>query len=252
MLLAAPLAASGQEPVGEPVAARERENASPASLGYKWEFLVAPYLMFPHMNGTLNLRLIQAEVDAGPGDIFSRLQFGAMLFLEAHSGVWAVSLDGLYMNLSETAGDGLAEVGARQGMVELAGYRRLVPWLEVLAGARLNIVGGEIELLPTAGPSFLKVDYTRAWVDPIAGVRVSLPAGTRWLFLLRADVGGFGLASTFAWQVYPIASFRVSKLFAVAAGYRVLDLDYETGRATDLFKYDMTTFGPFIGISFHF
>jgi len=119
------------------------------------------------MSGTVDLRLIQAEVDASPGDIFSRLQFGAMLFLEAHTGLWAISLDGLYMNLRETAGQGLAEVGVRQGMVELTGY-------------------------------------------------------------------------------------RVSKLFGVAVGYRVLSMDYESGSFDDLFKYDVTTFGPQLGVSFHF
>ena len=252
LLLGAPLPAAAQDRPDESQPTEERSDASPASLGDRWEFVAAPYLLFPHMSGTLNLRGIRAEVDASPGDIFSRLQFGAMLFLEAHSSLWAVSVDGLYMNLSETAGRGLAEVGARQCMVELTGYRRLVPWLEVLAGARLNILGGDIELLPTGGPIFLRVDQTRAWVDPIAGARASVAAGRRWLFVLRADVGGFGVGSEFAWQIYPLASYRVSKLFGVAAGYRVLSMNYETGRGEDLFEYDVTTFGPQIGVSFHF
>ena len=76
--------------------AQERADASPASLGDRWEFLLAPYVLFPYMSGTTTIRGIEAEVSANPGDIFSRLQFGAMLYLEARNSVWAVALDGLH------------------------------------------------------------------------------------------------------------------------------------------------------------
>jgi hypothetical protein len=29
-------------------------------------------------------------------------------------------------------------------------------------------------------------------------------------------------------------------------------MDFESGSGTDFFRYDMTTFGPEIGVSFHF
>lgn len=145
LLLTASVLAS---PLARPLLAQERPNASPASLGDRWEFLVAPYLLFPYMSGTTTIRGIEAEVDANPGDIFSRLQFGAMLFFEAHNSVWAASLDGLYMNLSQPGPLGLTEVGLKQGMVELTGYRRVMPGLEVLAGGRLNVLSGDIEILP--------------------------------------------------------------------------------------------------------
>ena len=235
-----------------PLPAQERPNASPVSLGDRWEFLVAPYFLFPHMSGTTAIRGIEVEVDANPGDIFSRLQFGAMLFLEVHNSVWAVSLDGLYMNLSQTGSLGLTEVGVKQGMVELTGYRRVIPWLEVLAGGRLNIIAGEIEFLPSAGPFPLEVDRNWTWFDPFVGARATVPAGSRWLFVFRGDIGGFGIGSSFAWQIYPVVSYRFSRLFGVAVGYRALSMDFESGSGTDLFRYDMTTFGPEIGVSFHF
>ncbi len=236
--------------LARPLLAQERLNASPASLGDRWEFLDAPYLLFPYMSGTTMIRGIEVEVDANPGDIFSRLQFGAMLFLEAHNSVWAVSLDGLYMSLSQPGPLGLTEFGVKQGMVELTGYRRVIPWLEVLAGGRLNVIGGEIEVLLSAGPS--SVDRTETWLDPFVGARATVPAGSRWLFVFRGDIGGFGIGSDFAWQIYPVVSYRFSRLFGLAVAYRALSLDYESGSGTDLFQYDVTTFGPQIGLLFHF
>jgi hypothetical protein len=38
----------------------------------------------------------------------------------------------------------------------------------------------------------------------------------------------------------------------VVAGYRYLDADYEDGSGADVFKYDMVTAGPGIGVSFKF
>ena len=146
-----------------PLLAQERADASPASLGDRWEFVVAPYFLFPYMRGTTGIRDIESEVSANPGDIFSRLQFGAMLYLEARNSVWAVSLDGLYMNLQQTGRLELTEVGMKQGMVELTGYRRVIPWLEVLAGGRLNVLAGEIELLPSVEPLPSSVDHTEEY-----------------------------------------------------------------------------------------
>ena len=43
-----------------------------------WKYTFAPYFMLPWMNGTTALRGNEIKVDAGPGDIFSNLQFGVM------------------------------------------------------------------------------------------------------------------------------------------------------------------------------
>ena len=65
----------------------------------RWGFVVAPYLMFPHMNGQASVAGNPVEVDVTPGDIFENLDFGAMLYLEMANRDWAITLDGLYMNL---------------------------------------------------------------------------------------------------------------------------------------------------------
>ena len=56
-----------------------------------WKFLIEPYLLFPSMSGTTGIReLPLIEVDANTSDIFSNLEFGAMLYLEAQTDKWAI------------------------------------------------------------------------------------------------------------------------------------------------------------------
>jgi hypothetical protein len=67
-----------------------------------------------------------------------------------------------------------------------------------------------------------------------------------------ADIGGFSVGSKLAWQIYPVAGVRVSKLLSIHLAYRWLDMEYETGSGSDAFVYDVRTFGPEIGLAFHF
>jgi len=60
----------------------------------KWNFLADVYLMFPYMDGETGIgESLILPVDANPGDIFSHLQMGAMLYLEAKTDKWAVTSD---------------------------------------------------------------------------------------------------------------------------------------------------------------
>lgn len=49
-----------------------------------------------------------------------------------------------------------------------------------------------------------------------------------------------------------MVGYRFSKLFALVAAFRVLDMKYETGEGSDLFIHDVTTFGPELGLMLHF
>jgi hypothetical protein len=55
----------------------------------KWNFLADVYLMFPYMDGETGIgESLILSVDANPGDIFSKLKMGAMLYLEASCHCW--------------------------------------------------------------------------------------------------------------------------------------------------------------------
>ena len=67
-----------------------------------------------------------------------------------------------------------------------------------------------------------------------------------------ADIGGFSVGSTLAYQIYPMAGVRVSRLLSIHVAYRYLYMDYQTGSGREAFVYDMSIYGPEIGLAFHF
>jgi hypothetical protein len=116
----------------------------------KWKFLIEPYMMFPNMAGETGVRnLPSLDVDANAGDIFSKLQFGAMLNLEAKTDKWAITSDLLYMKLQQNATPNIiinsGRVTAKQLGYELAGLYRIAPFFEAGVGMRLNSINSRAE-----------------------------------------------------------------------------------------------------------
>ena len=69
-------------------------------------------MMFPAMNGAVALSTLpEVALDASPGDIFSNLQIGLMLYLEARTNKWAISSDLIYMDLSQDVKQGNVIIG---------------------------------------------------------------------------------------------------------------------------------------------
>ncbi len=225
LVLAAPSVAAAQTPAA------------------RWEFSVSPYLLVPHMSGTTGIRGFTSEIEVGPEDVFENLQFGFMAYVEARKASWAVSLDALYMDLGKDGERLPTKYAGHQGAVELAAYRQVAPWAEVLAGGRVNFMGGGVEV---SGTSY---DQDKTWFDPIVGVRLRASTAGRWDFSLRGDIGGFGVGSEFAWQIHPLVEFRASRGVGITAAYRAMDMDYASD---DGFVWDVTTFGPELGVTFRF
>ena len=221
-----------------------------------WDFVVAPYLLLPHMNGDVNVAGTPSEVDVGPGDIFENLDFGAMLYLEMANPNWAITVDGYYVDLGVAAdipeSGQTADVGVKQLMLEGAGLWRASEWAELGIGARLNSIKGSL-FAEALGPA-PEIDESskHTWFDPVIVARLMAPLENRWRLGVRGDIGGFGIGSSFTWQVRPFAGYRFGSLFELLLAYRVLGVDYETGSGADLFAYDVVTFGPEIGLLFHF
>ena len=225
----------------------------------KWHYLLEPYAMFPNMSGTIGIgNLPNSEINENPGDIFSNLQMGAMLYAEAHNNTWAITSDLLYMKLGASV-EGKRDIlsgdaEAKQLGWELAGLRKLNPWLEVGVGAQLNSIKSELDLSVQDSSGTIKKSggLTETWVDPEIIARVKLPLSEKWSLQFRGNIGGFGIGSKFAWQLQGYAGYRFSKLFQLSAGYRVIGLDYEKGSGQDRFLYDMTTFGAVVRFGFNF
>ena len=225
----------------------------------RWGLTVAPYFVFPNMSGQAGIGNVTVDVDADPGDILDKLQFGFMMFLEMSNRDWAVGVDGLYMNLGQKGQTPIlgreAEADMKQLAIQTNILRRVATWAEVGIGVRLNSI--ESGLMVAPGDIVLPgIDFTKkeTWLDPLIAARFTIPMESKWRLGLQGDIGGFGVSSDFAWQVFPFVGYRFSQVFELAGGYRAIGMKYETGEAgtTDYFLYDMVIFGPQLGIVLRF
>lgn len=223
----------------------------------KWEYTIAPYLLFPNMGGDVTVKGLTGEVDMSTGDIFSNLKLGGMLYFEMSKNNWTIALDALYMSLAKDGQmpitERKVEVNMKEFAFESVGLYRALPWLDIGAGARL--VSLDAGLLIEPGEVILPgrdVSDNYTWVDPIIATRLIAPLQGKWNAAVRADIGGFGIGSDFSWQVYPVVGYRFTETFELALSYRALSMDYQKGSDSDLFRYDVTTYGAELGFLFHF
>jgi hypothetical protein len=221
----------------------------------KWNYLGELYLMFPAMKGETAIgNLPELEVDASPDDILGNLKMGAMFYLEATNGDWSISSDFLYMKLGQDAVPGnivtSAEVTMKQTAWELAGLKRVKPWLDAgIAGRLVSLyMGLDLETVnnPQSGSG------TETWFDPVIVVRSNNVIKDKYLAQLRLDAGGFGIGSDFTWQLQANAGYRFSKLFQTSIGYRYIGIDYDKGEGSERFLYDIDTFGWVLRCGFNF
>jgi hypothetical protein len=231
-----------------------------------WQFLIEPYLMFPNMNGTSGLgALPEVSVDANAGDIFSKLQIGAMLNTEAYFDKWTIGSDIIYMSLKQNVESGLlianGNLKAKQFAWGVFGLYKVAPWLDLGIGGNFNSLKLETDLYLNnlGGVTNRRRNITQTWFDPMIIAKTSSKRSEKFIYQLRADIGGFGLGSRFAYQVQAYVGYRFSEVFQLTGGYRVIGADYEKNNDSDVdgilnnnrFLYDMTTFGPVIRLGFN-
>ncbi len=229
---------------------------------HKYKLYVEPYLMFTSMSGTTAIGNLPPTFICIPASkVFSYLKIGGMLYAEVHNDKLAFTSDLFYANLSQDASSknniisGTANL--KQFLWELEGLYRLNPWLEVGVGARINDItsGVNINYNPPLGGSTRpgSAQISNTWVDPLIVTRLKTVIHDKWLLQLRADMGGFGIGSQFAWQLQPDIFYRASKLLELGIGYRVISMNYNNNKSgSDYFLYDMEEYGPQIRIGFNF
>jgi hypothetical protein len=226
----------------------------------KFKVYLEPYIMFTSMSGTTGIgNLPNTFICVPAGEVFSYLKIGGMLYGEVHNDQLAFTSDLFYANLTEDASgkngvlNGTATL--KQFLWELEGLYRINAWLEVGAGARINNItaSADINVITPGGGIHMSSSKSNTWVDPLLVTRLKKVVNEKWLFQLRADIGGFGVGSQFAWQLQPDIFYRVSKLLQFGVGYRIISMDYNNDSGGgDRFIYDMDEYGPQIRIGFNF
>lgn len=229
LLLAAPLAANAQDD--------------------GWRFAVQPYVLLPTMQGTAGLRQFDADVAVGTRDVIDNLNTGYLGYLEAAHGRWAFGLDVNYMNLDAAPDRPRIQADVGQKAVQSMVFYRLGDSLELLGGVRYNRIRLRLSTSLQVADGLSREED---WIDPIFGVRYTLPLSGRSAFIVLANAGGFGVASDLAVQVRPMFHFGVGRFTTIDAGYQFFYMDYEDGSGSERFAYDVWTTGPVIGLTFRF
>ena len=215
----------------------------------EWSFDFSLYGLADGMSGEIGIGPVTADLDVGFDDLLDNLEFGAMGSVRVGYGPWAFTTEVLYMGLQASKNGVTAEMD--QWLVEPAISYRVSKYFEPLAGVRYNNLKGELR-----GPGVLPTPRiptgTQDWWDPIVGANLQLPLGKNFSLNLRTDIGGFGVGSDLTWQVFPYLNWQFTKWASLQAGYRWLDMDYETGSGASRFEYDILNQGAQIGFTFHF
>jgi hypothetical protein len=209
----------------------------------RWTVDLSVFLLGAGMDGTIGVAGNEADIDVSFGDVVENLEMGGMGSLRAARGRWASTTEIIYMGLGGSNGPFAADLD--QWNVEPSASFRVSDRFETIVGARYTNLSTEIR-----GPFGRNPSGTVDWWDPIIGARLMLPMGEAWTFNLRGDVGGFGVGSDFAWQVFPYVSWQFGERASMQAGYRALSIDYDDGSGPSEFEYDIVTQGAQLGVTF--
>ena len=268
--------------VGTWAYAQETPSKEPAKS--KWEFDLIPYFWMAGLSGDMTVKGVPLSVRESFSEIWSNLDFGAQMHMEARKGRWGLFLDGTYLSLSSSgdatrvrsgAGGRLelttqvnVDVDIKEWLVEFGGTYNAARWplgtggsalaLDILGGGRYWYVNTDVDvgINQTLGdfgrylsPS---ISATKDWIDPFVGARLIFELPKNFVVALRSDVGGFDVGSKISWNLIGMVGYNISRVVSLWAGYRALYVDMESGSGTDKFELDAWMYGPAIAMGFRF
>jgi len=145
-----------------------------------------------------------------------------------------------------------ATVAYRLGRWDLDGSKaggvKVVPTLDVLAGARLYDT--EYDITRVGGGS---TSTDKFFAEPIAGVRGSVELAERFTIDVQLSMGAMaGSRETFSWDVMAGFSWHPVEHLGIVVGYRNLAFDLKSGDGTNKFQHDGAIAGLYFGIDVQF
>lgn len=228
-----------------------------------WKFSVAPYVWFISMDGNVTVKGFESDVDLGFSDIWDELNLAAMVFYDARKGKLGFYGNTVYANLGNKTKVGGVRIDPDVNVLwqGLGGFYRLGTWdladapgkkpptvtVDTYFGGRYTYLDITLDI-----KGFQNRDGDKSWVEPVLGIRTLWELPKRWTFSLTGDIGGVAFGSDFAWSAFGLIGFRFG-LFGednarVFAGYRALSQDYTDGSGSDKFQWDVTLYGPVLGL----
>jgi hypothetical protein len=219
----------------------------------EWSFSLTPYYWATSFDGTLTFDGEAIEGDGSSGGFPEEFALSGFLgHFEAQKARWSFALSPVFVNIETEADDSSAndtQLDLSGAIVEgFAAYEFARGW-DVLGGVRYYDLETEADVaiggVPQPG-----LDSSRDWIDPIVGLRYASSFVDDWWFQARADVGGFGVGSDFAWNAVLAVGYDLSEWARLQLGYRALDFDFADGSGSDRVDYDVRLCGPLIGVTF--
>lgn len=222
-----------------------------------WHYISHLGFWFAQSSGTVGKGDFEVDADASFSDIFDKLNFGFGIDSELRKGPFSLIIFGMYQHFESDATGPLGndgDVEAELAVVDLALAYEF--WrtplgdggssfaLEGLAGLRWTYLSAGIDINegPLAGRD---QDRDKNWFDPYLGARARIDFDRHWNVSVLGTAGGFGVGSDFAWSSYAQLEYRFNEKWSAFVGYRAMSYDYED----DGFKFDVTLFGPVIGVA---
>ena len=260
---------------------------APVAPPSQWRLSFTPYGWLTWLDGEQTVRGRSVDVKVDPIQVLDHLErvpfFG---YGEARNGPIALYSDVFYANLGLT-GEGVRSRSLASGItgtlsaaggldfeeavVEVGGAYEVMKLdrhtaIDILAGARYwhQDMSINLALAGTLDTGDLSISGNRAiarsgsvdWVDPLVGGRIRYNLAPGQDFILRGDVGGFGVGSQFSWNALAAYSFVFAKRDGVTysglLGYRALSADYEQGSGRTKYVYDVVMHGPVTGLTIGF
>jgi hypothetical protein len=222
----------------------------------RWTYDWAPYYWSASLSGNIAIDGQDVDIEGGSGDGSSgeTSLYGYLGHFEAHHGPWSFVFAPIFIKYDVVgsqppANDAAVTIKAQVHEAFVA--REFAAGWEWMAGARYQLLETELDL-SSGGVPLSSHASSRNWTDPIVGLRYHTALGGDWSLHARADIGGFGVGSDFAWNASVISQYQFTKLFGMTLGYRALSIDFEDQGPSGRIAYDLAMYGPILGISLSF
>lgn len=242
---------------------RQTAQMPDSSAGQNWTYTVTPYLWVPNsVKGDSTIGgAPPSKLDYDLSDIIEHLDFGASVRVEAWKGRFGLILDAAYVDLGGEPAPPL-DLDVKQTTVDLllgyevariptgaSGTKRRDVSIQLMGGLRYVYLKQELDV--SGGSTF---GGSESWVEPVVGARVVVGLSERWTATVRGDVGGFGVgdASDLTWNALAGFDYRAWENTSIKLGYRIYDIDYESGSGADTLGLDAQMMGPWLGVTWHY
>ena len=231
-----------------------------AQQGDRWEVTVAPlYLWATKIDGELTARGTTVPVFLSFADAADNLGASFSVHVEARKGRWGLFSDLNFVRLSSDAefsrpGTSLpvieGEFDFDNTIFEAGGSYRMneASPLALIGGLRTYSISPKVEFT-TPNLTIASIDVSRTSVNAFAGFTFRPQLSPKVTFLSRGDLGA---GDGFTWSGMVGFEFRPKPWAGLVAGYKAFGIDVGSDDDEPVREYDVTHYGPIVGLNLHF